>query len=76
MKEIILNCFTGLLWLACLAGQIFVVYVLYRSHRVYFYRKRVLQDKNFTEAERNRRYRMLPSYNRMVWQLGKFNWDD
>lgn len=60
----------------CYIGMIFVIYILYRSQRVFSYRKKVLEDKNITVTERNKRHRMLPSYDKMVWQLGKFNWDD
>jgi hypothetical protein len=76
MREILLICFTGFLWLAFLMGQLFVVYIIYRSYRVYCYRKKVLNDTRYTVAEREHKFKALPSYDRMVWQLRKFNWDD
>jgi hypothetical protein len=76
MKEILLVCLTGFLLLVVFMAQLFVIYILYRSHKVYSYRKKVSKDTRFTVAERKRRLESLPSYDRMVWQLRRFNWDD
>ena len=76
MKEVLLNCYAGFLWIVCFLIQIFVVHIIYRATIVYFYQKRVLRDKSFTVAERRERLSRLPSYDKMVWQLRKFSWDE
>lgn len=51
-------------------------YMAYRNKIVYEYRIHWLdEDCGLPFAERHRRYRSLPSYSEMMWQLFTFNWD-
>ncbi len=51
-------------------------YLLIRNELVYRYRIRVLDDSRFDLGGRLVRHERLPSYQTMLWQLLRFNWDD
>jgi len=54
----------------------FCLFMLYRNHYVYRYRTRVLHESSPILGECLRNHDKLPSYDAMLWQLTKFNWDE
>jgi len=55
---------------------IFSVFMAYRNQVVYEYRIRILRLSSFDIEKRLANYDKLPSYDTMLWQLTRFNWDD
>ena len=52
------------------------VWIANRSMMVGAYRNRILTDKKYTSEERWKRLRKLPSMERMIFQLFRFDWED
>ncbi len=54
----------------------FSMFMLIRNNCVARYRKWVLYESSSSVSECLRLYYRLPSYDHMMWQLWRFNWDD
>jgi len=50
--------------------------MLWRNNLVYNYRISVIRDTRFTDEENIKRYYRLPSYNEMLFQILKLDWED
>ncbi len=61
--------FLILFWISCF-------YMFWRNNFVYNYRMRVLHDKNFSVGDCLARFHRLPSYDKMMWQVWKFNYSE
>ncbi len=65
---------TGLYLNGCVIA--FCFFMLYRNYRVYQFRMEVLGDESRPIEQRLERYRKLPEYNAMLFQLARFDWSD
>ena len=60
----------------CGIGALFCVYMLVRNAHIWRVRNRVMFDKTRPQDENLQRLEKLPSYDKMMWQLLRWNWDD
>ena len=59
-----------------LLAIVFVGYILFRNQLVYNYLMWVLEDETYETEERVKRFRRLPTYHTMLFQLTKFDWSE
>lgn len=62
--------------IVCMIVILFNIYILIRNSVVYRYRMWVLRYSHPDIAQRNTNHGKLPSYDRMLLQIFRFDWSD
>lgn len=71
-----INLVYSIIILSCVLVSLFCMYMLVRNSHVHKVRMAVLKDPSRSTEEILKRESALPSYDRMLWQIFRWNWDD